>query len=68
MEQFVIIFRAQLEMELHHRPQRNARLRTTRLDADHPCQQDVIGLNKELLQIHALCTPVAHATSSEVVR
>jgi hypothetical protein len=40
----------------------------TRLDADHPCQQDVIGLNKELFQICALCTPVAHAISSEAVR
>jgi hypothetical protein len=68
VEVFIIIFRAQLEVEFHRQPQCNAILRSAKLDTDHPCEQDVSGLSKELLYIKALCAPVAQAMLSEVVR
>jgi hypothetical protein len=43
----VIAFRAQLEMVFHHRPQRNACLRISALDRNHPCEKDVAGFIKE---------------------
>jgi hypothetical protein len=45
----IIVFRAQLEMEFHNRPQRNAGIGRAKLDRNHLGEQDIAGLIKKLL-------------------